>query len=61
MQKNIVFKPAPNDGSDRFTKVNKSNESSSFIKNSTQSEFKVTFDKTVNNTGQDKSKSILKV
>lgn len=37
MQKNIVFKPAPNDFSDRLTKVNKSNESSSFIKNSTQS------------------------
>lgn len=52
MQKNITFKPA-REASERG---NKKNDSSSFIKNNTSTEFKLSYDKSINNASGEVSK-----
>jgi hypothetical protein len=53
MQKNITFKPR-----EVSERGNRKNDSSSFLKNNTSSEFKVSYDKTFNGSSVELSKAL---
>lgn len=54
MQKNITFKPTK----EQSERGNRKNDSSSFIKNNTSSEFKMPYDKTFNSSTHEMSKAL---